>query len=100
MDAKVLDDLTSLIAARAAAKEATSYTARLLQQGKGTIARKVGEEAVELIVASLAEGEKEFVNESADVLYHWLVLCQAMNIKPEKIYQTLRERMENGKAEK
>lgn len=105
MDAKILEQLFDIIQARAAAPaspaqgSADSYTAALLKEGKGKIARKVGEEAVELIVAALDEGEERFVNESADLLYHWLVLCQAMDIAPEKVYQTLSERM-NAKKNK
>ncbi len=96
MSAEILNQLFELIQKRAHDAPADSYTASLLREGKEKISRKVGEEALELVIAALAQGEEEFINESADLLYHWLVLCQASAIPPEKIYQMLKQRMENA----
>lgn len=70
----VLDRLEETIAARKASLPEGSRTAALFRAGSPTIARKVGEEAVETVVAALAEGRERLVEESADLLYHLLVL--------------------------
>jgi phosphoribosyl-AMP cyclohydrolase / phosphoribosyl-ATP pyrophosphohydrolase len=83
--------LAAALARRAAADPAESYTARLLAAGLPRIAQKVGEEAVETVVAALstptnAAGQpREVVTESADLLYHLLVLLQASGVAPEEV---------------
>jgi phosphoribosyl-AMP cyclohydrolase / phosphoribosyl-ATP pyrophosphohydrolase len=67
-----------------------SYTVKLLQDGTGRLAQKVGEEAVEVVIAAL-EGEK-LAEESADLLYHLLVLLEECGIKPEEVAKVLDER--------
>ena len=66
--------LEATIAARRAADPGTSYVASLFAKGRPKIARKFGEEAVETIVAALAEDRAELTGEAADVLFHLLVL--------------------------
>jgi len=73
--------LESTIESRAKAKNATSYTVELLQEGVPRIAQKVGEEAVEVVVAAIAQSKQALCDESADLLYHLLVLLQAKNLK-------------------
>lgn len=71
---KFLDQLEEIIAERKAHPTTDSYTTRLLNRGENKIAQKVGEEATEVIVAALGQGRVELVAESADLLYHWMVL--------------------------
>lgn len=70
----VIDSLASTIAERKASPTSESYTASLLDAGAATIAQKVGEEAVEVVVASLGESDERLVSEMADLFYHCLVL--------------------------
>lgn len=87
-----LDLLRTRIAARRGADETLSGTARLLARGTPRCARKLGEEAVELVVASLSESRREVILESADLLYHWLVLMEVLGIDPQEVYDELTRR--------
>jgi len=75
-----LANLEQTIAARSGADPASSYVAKLNARGIPVIARKLGEEAVEAVVAALAEDRGELVGEAADVLFHLIVLLQAKGI--------------------
>jgi phosphoribosyl-ATP pyrophosphohydrolase len=78
-----------------------SYTAQLLGKGADHVARKFGEEAIELIVAAVAKKPAEVVEESADMLYHWLVLLMSQGITPDQIWAALEKRQhQSGLAEK
>lgn len=83
--------LAGVLATRRAAGDASSYTARLLAAGVPRIAQKVGEEAVETVIAAL-DGSDDFADEAADLLYHLLVLCQAKGVSVQTVAATLRER--------
>ena len=83
--------LARVLEARGKAPSAESYTARLLEAGVPRIAQKVGEEAVETVIAALGEGD-DFADEAADLLYHLLVLCQAKGVPLERIATVLRRR--------
>ena len=99
---ETLDQLVATIAARAEAGDATSsYVAKLLQKGSGHIAKKLGEEAVEAAMAA-AKGDREnLVYESADVLFHLLVLWQSAGIAPAAVMDELARREgTSGIAEK
>jgi phosphoribosyl-ATP pyrophosphohydrolase len=94
MSNHVLDQLFALIKARAAADEPqSSYTAKLLAGGAPLIARKVGEEAIELVIEAMNNDPEKLKQESADLLYHVMVLWAAMDIKPHDVYEILRQRM-------
>jgi phosphoribosyl-ATP pyrophosphohydrolase len=96
-----LDRLWATIAARKGADPATSYTAKLLAAGTPKAAQKLGEEAVETVVAAVAEDEKALVAESADLLYHLLVLWAARGIEPDLVWAELARREgRSGLAEK
>jgi phosphoribosyl-ATP pyrophosphohydrolase/phosphoribosyl-AMP cyclohydrolase len=69
-----------------------SYTARLLAKGINKVAQKVGEEAVELVIEAKDNDEKLFLNEAADLLYHYLVLLMAKGYHIEDVLQILQER--------
>ena len=97
----VLDALFETIESRRDADPATSWTARLLADGVPGIAKKTGEEAVETILAAMAEDPDALAAESADLLYHLLVLWAACGVSPARVWQEL-ERREgtSGLAEK
>lgn len=101
LDATVLDRLFKTIESRRGADPSTSYTAKLFAKGRHKIARKVGEEAIEVIVAAIDETPDHLTAESADVLYHLLVLWADVGIKPHDVWAALaaREGM-SGIAEK
>ena len=80
------------IEARLAAAPAESYTRRLLDKGLPKVAQKVGEEAVETVIAALAEDDTALRNESADLLYHLLVLLRAKDMPLAQVIDTLRSR--------
>jgi phosphoribosyl-ATP pyrophosphohydrolase/phosphoribosyl-AMP cyclohydrolase len=68
------------ISARALERPEGSYTARLLDEGIPAVARKVGEEAVEVVTAALAESDERVVSEAADLVYHLYVLLAARGL--------------------
>ena len=68
-----LADLERIIAARAGSQDAASYTAGLARKGIGTVAKKIGEEATETVIAAVSESEDRLASETADLLYHLLV---------------------------
>ena len=69
-----------------------SYTTSLFAEGLPRIAQKVGEEATEVIVASLAQSQQRLIEEVADLTYHTLVLLSARGLKPEQILAELEKR--------
>lgn len=91
-DSTVMDDLFAVIASRKGGDPEKSYTAKMFAKGRPKIAQKVGEEAVETIIAALAQGKSETVSESADLLYHLLVLWADMGIKPAEVWSELAKR--------
>jgi phosphoribosyl-ATP pyrophosphohydrolase len=97
-----LDRLFATIAARKAAGNADqSYTAKLLSQGVEKCAKKFGEEAVETALAAMTGDKAHVAAESADTLYHLLVLWAAVGVTPDDVYAALRVReSQSGLAEK
>jgi len=69
-----------------------SYTSRLFSEGINKIAQKVGEEAVELVIEAKDENRSRFLNEAADLMYHYLVLLAAKNCTLAEVDAVLRER--------
>jgi phosphoribosyl-ATP pyrophosphohydrolase len=90
-NSEILERLYAVIESRKGADASTSYTAKLFDAGMAEISRKVGEEAVETITAALSE-PKNVTAESADLLYHLLVLWAELGIKPEDIWAELERR--------
>ena len=90
-NSEVLERLFAVIESRKGADASSSYTAKLFDAGMAEISRKVGEEAVETITAALS-GEGDVTAESADLLYHLLVLWAAAGIKPEDVWTELARR--------
>jgi phosphoribosyl-ATP pyrophosphohydrolase len=97
----VLAALADEIALRSTASPETSYTAKLLSQGVEKCAKKFGEEAVELALASVLRDPKQTTAEAADVLYHLLVLLAASGVKTSDVMAELvRRQGVSGIAEK
>jgi len=88
----ILARLDAVIASRKGADPASSYTARLLAGGPPLAAKKFGEEAVEAVLAA-AQGDKDAVAaESADVIYHWLVLLATSGVSLDEVAAKLEAR--------
>ena len=97
----MLSRLETTIAARREAESDGSYTASLFAKGRPTIARKVGEEAVELIVASLAQDHAAMTSETADLMFHVMVLLADAGIAWSDVLAELQRREgTSGLAEK
>jgi phosphoribosyl-ATP pyrophosphohydrolase len=91
-----LDNLAAIIAERARAGGDQSYTRKLLDEGIEKCAKKLGEEATETVVAALSSDNKAVIGESADLLYHLLVVLQARGVKLDEVYAELERR--NGQS--
>ena len=101
MSGFTLDDLTAIIAARGGATADTSYTKSLLDAGMPRAAKKFGEEAVEVVIAALGTDRAALVGESADLLYHLLVVLNLGDISMEDVLEELERRTaQSGHAEK
>lgn len=85
-------DLEQVIASRKEASADSSYTASLFAKGTKRIAQKVGEEGVEVALAATANDNEELLNESADLLYHLLVLLQQQGLSLQQVTQVLQSR--------
>ncbi len=91
--ASVLARLAETIRARRLASADKSYTRQLLDAGVPRCAKKLGEEAVEVVIASLGEDDAALKGEAADLVYHLLVLLEARGIAIEDVLSTLEGRM-------
>ena len=92
MSEHILDRLYAVIDARKGADLQSSYTAKLLDEGPKKIGQKVGEEAVEAEIEGVSENRDGLISESADLLYHLLVLWSAIGVKPEDVWAELARR--------
>ena len=91
-EAEVLERLFAVIESRKGADPDSSYTAKLFAKGLKKITQKLGEESAETMVAALVEDDEALAGESADLLYHLLVLWAARGVKPEQVWAKLAER--------
>jgi len=87
-----LHDLAATIDARAASREEASYTKKLLDKGAEHCAKKLGEEAVETVIAAVEKDRGRLIAESADLLYHLLVLLKARGVTLEEVEAALAQR--------
>src|ERR1700761_8920943 len=85
MDRFSLYDLEQRVAERAEASVEVSYTRKLLDRGVAQCAKKLGEEAVELALAAVIESRERLIEETADLLYHLLVVLKARDIKLSEV---------------
>jgi len=91
-DAHTLEELFRIIRSRRGGEPSESYTARLFERGVPKIAQKLGEEAVETVIEAVGGSDEDLATESADLLYHLLVLWAARDIDPAAVWRVLKER--------
>ncbi|HQT73426.1 MAG TPA: phosphoribosyl-ATP diphosphatase [Acidiphilium sp.] len=91
-NAQVLDRLWSTIIARKSADPLVSHSARLLSRGINKVAQKFGEESVECLIEAVSGNRAALIAESADVLYHLLVMWVAAGLRPEDVWLELQRR--------
>jgi phosphoribosyl-ATP pyrophosphohydrolase/phosphoribosyl-AMP cyclohydrolase len=92
-----LTTLTRIIAERSNVDaDPSRYTTQLLAQGVERCAQKVGEEAVETVIAAVGKKEKECINETADLIFHLLVLLQVCNINLLDVIECLKKRHQDS----
>jgi phosphoribosyl-ATP pyrophosphohydrolase len=87
-----IDELYQTILDRKAHPKPGSYTNSLFEEGEDEIVKKVGEEAVEVILAAKGQGRQRLVEEVADLVYHVLVLLAARDIAPREVAAELERR--------
>jgi phosphoribosyl-ATP pyrophosphohydrolase len=92
LDATILDRLYKVIESRKGADPERSNTARLFAKGTEKIAQKLGEEAIETVIEGVRGKKKELAAESADLLYHLLVLWADRSLKPADVWEMLAAR--------
>ncbi|MCH8238026.1 MAG: phosphoribosyl-ATP diphosphatase [Proteobacteria bacterium] len=90
---QIIEELFAVIESRKGGDPKVSHTAKLFAKGRGKIAKKTGEEAVEVIVAALHETPDRVVSESADLLYHLMVLWADQGIGPAEVFAELERRV-------
>jgi phosphoribosyl-ATP pyrophosphohydrolase len=96
-----LSDLEAVIAERARSGDPDSWTAKLYAKGIGKAAQKLGEEAVETVIAAVSGDTKAVISESADLLYHWLVVLGISGVSLAEVLAELERRTgRSGIAEK
>lgn len=96
-----LSDLEAIIAERLASGDASSWTAKLFAGGMDKAAKKLGEEAVETVIAAIQDDGAALVLESADLLYHWLVVLAVAGVPLSDVMAELERRTaQSGIAEK
>jgi len=87
-----LQDLFTIICQRRDAPHPDSYTSQLLQRGEDQVLKKIGEEAIEIIVAAKGQGNQRLIEEMADLTYHLLVLLALRGLSPAEVEAELRRR--------
>ena len=92
LDGACLDRLYKVIESRRGADPETSHTAKLLQRGTKRIAQKVGEEAVEAVIEAIRGNRQKLVAESADLVYHLLVMWADAGVNPADVWTELTRR--------
>jgi phosphoribosyl-ATP pyrophosphohydrolase len=93
--------LTEIIADKARSEPSTSYTAQLVQGPMERCAKKLGEEAVETVIAAMGGDRQALISETADMLYHLLVLLHKADVSFDAVLQELEHRTgQSGLAEK
>jgi phosphoribosyl-ATP pyrophosphohydrolase len=99
MSAFTVHDLEKRVRERAAASADASYTRKLLDRGVAYCAKKLGEEAVEAVLAAAAEDRERVIAESADLIYHLLVVLRARNISLAEVEAELALRVKTSGLE-
>src|SRR5215475_13456898 len=99
MSAFTVHDLEKRVRERAAASADTSYTRKLLDRGVAHCAKKLGEEAVEAVLAAAVENRDRVIAESADLIYHLLVVLRARGISLAEVEAELATRVQTSGLE-
>jgi phosphoribosyl-ATP pyrophosphohydrolase len=94
-----LQDLEQRVKARAQASADVSYTRRLLDQGVDQCAKKLGEEAIETVLAAVAEDRERLIAEAGDLIYHLLVVLEARGIALAEVEAELAKRTKQSGLE-
>ena len=92
VDARILDELYAVVEARKDADPKDSGTAKLFRRGTAKIAQKLGEEAVETLIEGVRGDRERLAEESADLIYHLLVLWADQKVRPDAVWQALARR--------
>lgn len=92
-DAQILERLYQVILDRKVREPAGSYVASLLQTGRQAIAKKVGEEAIEVILAGQSETKERLAQEIADLWFHSLILMAEREVSPQQVWEVLKSRV-------
>ncbi|KQM31684.1 MULTISPECIES: phosphoribosyl-ATP diphosphatase [Rhizobium/Agrobacterium group] len=96
-----LSDLERIVAERASASPDQSWTAKLFAAGQAKAAKKLGEEAVETVIAAISQDRKNLTDEAADLLYHLLVVLKIADIPLSDVFAELERRTgQSGLQEK
>ena len=96
-----LSDLEKIVAERATADPASSWTAKLVAAGQEKAAKKLGEEAVETVIAAIQNNRQDLTSEAADLLYHLLVVLKIAGIPLQDVLEQLQRRTaQSGLQEK
>ena len=95
MENNILKELSLIIKDRKDNPLKDSYVSGLFEKGKIKIANKFGEEAFETVSAFLGEGKKEITEESADLLFHFMILLEDSNVSLDDVLNVLKKRKEN-----
>ena len=95
MNEKIILELIKIIKERKKSSNENSYIVNLFSKGKVKIANKLGEEAIETISAFLSEGKEELLEESADLIFHFLILLEKAEVSFDDVLQILKKRMKN-----
>lgn len=89
---EIIPELVKIIATKKTHKITESYVATMFDKGLDKIAQKVGEEAVETVIAAKNDDDYEFVYEAADLVFHLLMLCEARGIAFDTVLDELKKR--------
>ena len=90
MNEKIIVQLIEIIKERKKSSDKNSYVVNLFDEGKVKIANKLGEEAVETISAFLSEGKQELLEESADLIFHFLIMLERADVSFDEVLLVLR----------
>jgi phosphoribosyl-ATP pyrophosphohydrolase len=91
-DSAVIEALYSILKNRLGGDPEVSYTARLLSRGISKCAQKFGEEAIETVIAATEQDHAAVISESADLIYHWLVVLVALGVEPGEVFAEIKRR--------
>ena len=101
MTAFSLSDLETIVASRAASDDSSSYTASLARMGVAAVAKKIGEEATETVIAAVSEDDERLTSETADLLYHLMVALHLRGVPLSAVMAELgRRTAQTGLEEK